>query len=145
VAAATLVWDERALLGEGPLWDDREQFSYDAATGAISGRRRIAEVDPQDGVPDGLTVDSDGAIWVAIWGGWCVRRYSPDGELLTVLEAPVSQASSCAFGGAGLETLYVTSARTGLSPQALEDEPHAGSLFAFEPGVRGRPPFRFAG
>jgi sugar lactone lactonase YvrE len=122
-----------------------DAFSFDADTGALSERRRVAEIAPGDGVPDGLTVDSDGAIWVAIWGGWCVRRYAPDGELLLELALPVSQVSSCIFGGADLETLYVTSARTELSEDALAREPHAGSLFSFDAGVRGRPAFRFAG
>jgi len=122
-----------------------DAFDYDVATGDISGRRRVAEIPPEDGLPDGLTVDSGGTIWLAIWGGSRVRRYSPDGELLEELRLPVSRVTSCIFGGGDLDTLYVTSARTGLSEDVLTREPHAGSLFSFTPGVRGRPAFRFAG
>jgi sugar lactone lactonase YvrE len=122
-----------------------DAFDYDVATGDISARRRVAEIAPEDGLPDGLTVDSEGTIWLAIWGGSRVRRYSPDGELLEELRLPVSLVTSCIFGGGDLETLYVTSARTGLSDDVLTSEPHAGSLFSFTPGVRGRPAFRFAG
>ncbi len=74
-----------------------------------------------------------------------MRRYAPDGELLLELGLPVSQASSCIFGGAELHMLYVTSARTGLSEDAQAREPHAGSLFSFDTGIHGRPAFRFAG
>jgi sugar lactone lactonase YvrE len=122
-----------------------DAFDFDEQTGALSNRRRVAEIAPGDGVPDGLTVDSEGTIWCAIWGGWAVRRYNPDGELLLELTLPVSQVSSCVFGGRDLDTLYVTSARTGLDPAALAREPHAGSLFSVDVGVRGRPAFRFAG
>jgi sugar lactone lactonase YvrE len=120
-----------------------DAFDFDVSTGRIANRRRVAEI--PDALPDGLTVDGEGAIWVALWGGWCVRRYSPGGEVLDTLELPVSQVSSCIFGDADLGTLYVTSARTGLDDSQLEHEPHAGSLFSFRPGVRGRTAFRFAG
>jgi sugar lactone lactonase YvrE len=120
-----------------------DAFDFDGSTGTIVRRRRLVEI--PEALPDGLTVDAEGAIWVALWGGWCVRRYSPDGELMETLELPVSQVSSCIFGDADLGTLYVTSARTGLDDAQLEREPHAGSLFSFRPGVHGRPAFRFAG
>lgn len=116
-------------------------FDYDLDAGTISNRRTLAAVDESLGVPDGLTVDEEGAVWVAIWGGSCVRRYSPAGELLHELHVPVRQPSSCVFGGDDFATLYVTSAREGLT----DPEPAAGGLFAFDVGVRGRPAFRFAG
>jgi sugar lactone lactonase YvrE len=122
-----------------------DAFDYDAGTGALSNRRRIVEIPADEGLPDGLTVDSEGTIWLALWGGWAVRRYDPGGELLLEVKLPVSQVSSCSFGGRDLDTLYVTSARTGLEPAALAREPHAGSLFGLNAGVRGRPAFRFAG
>ena len=119
-----------------------DAFDYDLPTGMISNRRVLVAIEEGLGDPDGLTLDSEGAIWLAVWGGSCVRRYSPEGELLQELRVPAKQASSCFFGGEDLATLYVTSARTGLD----DPGPHDGSLFAFEGlGVRGRPAFRFAG
>jgi sugar lactone lactonase YvrE len=118
-----------------------DAFAYDVTTGTIADRRVLASIAQEDGVPDGLTVDVAGAIWVAIWGGSEVRRYAPDGELLERLALPVRQPSSCVFGGRDLDTLFVTSARTGIDQPA----PHDGSLFAADVGVRGRPAFRFAG
>ena len=89
------------------------------------------------GAPDGSAVDAEGFIWNAQWGAGRVVRYTPGGEVDRIVEMPVSQPSSCAFGGPGLTTVYVTSARDGLDQQALEREPEAGSLFCFEAGVRG--------
>jgi sugar lactone lactonase YvrE len=120
-------------------------FDYDAATGAISGRRRLIDVDAAHGVPDGMTVDAEGGLWVALWDGGALRRYAPDGTLERTVELPVSRVTSCAFGGPDLDVLYITSARTGLAPDALEAQPLAGALFAFDPGVRGRPVNLFAG
>ena len=97
------------------------------------------------GAPDGSAVDAEGFIWNAQWGAGRVVRYAPGGDLDRIVELPVSQPSSCAFGGPGLTTLYVTSARDGLDQQALEREPEAGSLFCFEAGVRGLSLPAFAG
>ncbi len=119
-----------------------DAFDYDLATGMPSNRRVIVTIDEDLGDPDGLTVDAEGMIWLAVWGGSCVRRYSPAGELMEELEVPAKQPSSCFFGGEDLATLYVTSARTGLD----DPGPHDGSLFSFDDlGVLGRPAFRFAG
>jgi len=95
------------------------------------------------GFPDGSTVDADGCLWNAEWGGGRVVRYAPDGRVLRVLPLPASQVTCCAFGGARLDRLYVTTARTGLDPSSLAAEPHAGALFAFDVGVSGLadPPF----
>lgn len=86
-----------------------------------------------DATPDGLTVDSDGGVWVALWDGGAVHRYSPSGRLDTVVRVPGGFVTSCAFGGPGLDTLYVTTARTD-----GRTEPHAGALFALDAGVTGR-------
>lgn len=96
-----------------------------------------------DGVPDGLAVDADGCLWVAIWGGSEVRRYSRAGELVGVVPMPVSQPSSCAFGDDG--TLYITSARSGLDAAELARQPHAGSVFALPTTTSGVPVHAFAG
>ncbi len=94
-----------------------------------------------EGRPDGLAVDAEGAVWTAMWGGASVRRYAPDGELLTEVPMPVTYPTSACFGGADLATLFVTTTRRHLSEEA--DEPLAGAVLAFEPGVRGLPVRRF--
>ncbi|MGH3762843.1 SMP-30/gluconolactonase/LRE family protein [Actinophytocola sp.] len=118
-------------------------FDHDPETGAVSGRRRL--VDVERGWPDGLTVDADGNLWVALWDGWAVRRYTPDGRLTDTVELPAQRITSCAFGGARLSTLYVTSARVGLSEEDLARQPHAGSLFALDAAVSGLTPGEWAG
>ncbi|MES3021453.1 MAG: SMP-30/gluconolactonase/LRE family protein [Pseudomonadota bacterium] len=96
-----------------------------------------------EGGPDGMCCDAEGGLWVAQWGGARVCRYLADGTLDTVVHLPVSHVSSCAFGGAGLRTLYITSARQELGADRLADEPLAGGLFAVELDVAGAPAFRF--
>jgi sugar lactone lactonase YvrE len=120
-------------------------LDFDAATGDVANRRALVEVDPRDGLPDGMTVDAEGGIWVCLFGGGAVRRYSPEGVLEAAIALPVTNPTSAAFGGADLRTLYVTSARHRLSPEQLAVEPLAGGLFALHPGVRGLPGNRFAG
>lgn len=112
-----------------------DAFSIDPVTGALGERRLFAAF--SDGVPDGAATDVEGCLWVAIWGGWRLERYRPDGRLDRVVKVPVQQPSSCIFGGPDLTTLFVTSAREGLPPQAREAQTLAGALFAFEPGVAG--------
>jgi sugar lactone lactonase YvrE len=120
-----------------------DKFDTDPKTGALSNRRRFIEIAPADGSADGLTLDADGGIWVAVWGSGQLRRYMPDGTLDTVVRLPVSQVTSAAFGGKDLQTLYITTAREDLSTAELMAEPHAGDIFSCTPGVAGRPPFRF--
>ena len=86
-----------------------------------------------------MTTDAEGCLWVAFWDGWCLRRLSLAGEVLERLELPVQRPTSCAFGGAGLATLFVTSARVGLSAEALAAQPAAGSLLACPTAVPGLP------
>jgi sugar lactone lactonase YvrE len=118
-----------------------DAFDHDPATGAVTGRRRFVDIDR--GWPDGLTVDADGAVWVALWDGWGLRRFAPDGRLLATVEVPAQRVTSCAFGGPDLSMLYVTTARAGL--RSFDDQPHAGALFACTPGVGGLPPGAWAG
>jgi sugar lactone lactonase YvrE len=122
-----------------------DAFDYDAGTGEIAGRRTFARIDPSDGKPDGMTVDSEGGIWVALFAGGAVRRYGQDGALEAHIELPVTNPTSPVFGGPDLRTLYVTSARHELSEEQLAAEPLAGAVFALEPGVTGLPSNRFAG
>jgi len=122
-----------------------DEFRFDAAAGAISGRRRLITVDSADGSPDGMTVDDEGCLWVALWGGGAVRRYRPDGSLDIVVSLPASQVTSCAFGGRDGGDLYITTAACGLSPRQRAEQPHAGGLFRCRPGVTGPPATPFAG
>ncbi len=121
-------------------------YDFDLLAGTISNRRVLITLAESDGKPDGLTVDAKGCIWVALWDGWQVARFSPQGRPMQRVRLPVSRPTSCCFGGASLETMYVTSASVRLDAQALAAAPLSGSLFAFEmPGVRGLPEATFAG
>jgi sugar lactone lactonase YvrE len=122
-----------------------DRFDFDPSTGAITGRAPAIPIREGAGSPDGMTVDADGYLWVALWDGWAVERYSPDGRLDRRVEVPVQQASSCAFGGPDLDQLFITTAQEGFPPGGMPDQPHAGGLFVCRPGVRGRASFRFAG
>jgi sugar lactone lactonase YvrE len=115
-------------------------YDFDDAAGAIAGRRAVIPVAPELGLPDGLAVDAEGGLWVALWGGGAVQRYSPDGVPGEQMEIPASNVTSCCFGDADLATMYVTTARRGAT-----DEPLAGSVFACRPGVSGLPATPFAG
>jgi sugar lactone lactonase YvrE len=114
-------------------------FDYDPATGRADHRRPFADLSAFDGVPDGLTVDADGCVWVAIWGGGVLRRFAPDGSQDSVIAVPVSQPTSCAFGGPGMTDLYVTTASVGLSEAELSEQPLAGRLLRLHPGPVGLP------
>jgi sugar lactone lactonase YvrE len=114
-------------------------FDYDAALGEAFRRRVFADLSAFDGVPDGLTVDADGYVWVAMWGGGVLRRLAPDGSQDAVLPVPVSQPTSCAFGGPGMGDLYVTSASVGLTEAELRAQPLAGRLLRVQPGPVGLP------
>lgn len=120
-------------------------FDFDQDHGTIRNRARLVSVSERDVLPDGMAVDSDGFLWVALWGGASVRRYAPDGSLVAAVQVPTSQVTSCAFGGVHLDELYITSAANGLTPGQLDAEPHAGAVFACRPGVTGRPANLFGG
>lgn len=137
--------DDRLMYYVDTLEKRIDVFDFDVAAGAIENRREFAAIDEGEIVPDGLTVDAEGGVWLALWGGSQVRRYTPGGSLERVVELPASQITSCAFAGAELSDLYITSARDFLDPDALEREPDAGALFVCRPGVRGQTPRTFAG
>ena len=120
-------------------------FDFDLGSGELSGRRRLVTVDVGEGSADGMTVDSEGFVWIAVYGGGAVRRYTPSGDLALVLELPVTQPTSCTFGGADLGDLYITSARQHLAAAELADEPLAGGLFRCRTGFSGLPVTEFAG
>lgn len=119
-----------------------DAFDPDPDTGELTGRRTVADVGTDGGVPDGLAVDAEGGLWVAVNGGSAVRRYTPDGRLDAVVEVPARQVTACTFGGPDLADLYVTTSRLGLGDGA---EPAAGALFRTRPGVRGLPALDYAG
>ena len=115
-------------------------FDYERAAGLTSRRPFVRMADDES--PDGLTVDADGGVWVALFGGGAVRRYTESGLLDQVVEVPAAQVTACTFGGADLDQLFITTSREGLGP---DDDPLAGSLFRAEAGVRGLPVREFAG
>lgn len=121
-------------------------YAFDLGEDGEPGQRRLfASFAEGDGYPDGMTVDSEGCLWVAFWDGWCVRRLSPEAEVIETMEVPVQRPTSCAFGGPALDRLYVTSARIGLDGDALAMQPCAGGLFLLHTGARGIAQMPFAG
>lgn len=121
-------------------------YAFDLAEdGSASNRRIFAEFGEGDGYPDGMTVDAEDCLWIAFWDGWCVRRLSPAGEQLAELAVPVQRPTSCAFGGPGLDRLFITSASRNLAPEDLSAQPAAGGLFMTAPGIRGVAETPFAG
>ncbi len=135
--------DRTFYFTDGPktIW----AYDFDAEAGTIANRRVFAEFGPGDGVPDGLTVDSEGHVWVAIWDGWAVRRYAPDGRVERTISLPVPRPTSCTFGGPNMDRLFVTSARIRLSARHLAEAPLSGSVFALDAGVTGQENRIFAG
>jgi sugar lactone lactonase YvrE len=115
-------------------------FDYDRA-GGLTARRPFVRL-PDDGNPDGLTVDAEGGVWVALFGGGAVHRYTPAGVLDVVVELPTAQVTACTFGGPRLDQLFVTTSREGMAP---DDDPLAGALFRADVGVPGLPVREFAG
>jgi sugar lactone lactonase YvrE len=119
-------------------------FAFDGERGTISDDRVLITVDEDVGVPDGLTVDAGGDLWVAIYGGARVNRYSPEGALRQVLHVPAEQCTSCAFAGPDLNRLYVTTATEGWSDEQRRADPSAGIVYRFDLSDVGLPaaPFR---
>lgn len=121
-------------------------FDYDTASGAVANRRVVVEMPTDEGSPDGMTIDAEGMLWIAHWGGWQVSRWNPaTGKKLLSVPVPASQVTSCAFGGERLDRLYITTARAGLGEAELAAQPHAGGLFCAEVGVRGLSTNEYAG
>jgi len=122
-------------------------FDYDMHLNAISNKRVVITIPTADGIPDGMTIDQDGMLWIACWNGWQVCRYNPiDGNLLARIELPVSQVSSCAFGGSDYSQLYITTASVGLKDKDLAKQPLAGSLFVVDAcGTKGFASVSFKG
>jgi sugar lactone lactonase YvrE len=152
----TTVLDE-VTISNGIAWSPDERLMYyvdtpalrvdvfdvDPATGLVANRRILTDV--TRGQPDGLTVDADGCVWVALWDGGAIHRYTPKGALDRVIEVPASRPTACAFGGPDLTDLYITTATIGLDDQTLAAQPLAGSLLVVPGGGTGLPGRPFAG
>lgn len=152
------VVDEEYGVPNGPAWspdgrrfvfssstsDTTYFYDFDGDAGTISNKRVGYPPKTAPGYPDGAAMDVDGCLWSARWDGGCVARITPDGRVDRLIALPCARVTSCAFGGPRLETLYITTARTGLSEADLADQPLAGGVFAIDPGVTGVPvaPFR---
>jgi sugar lactone lactonase YvrE len=119
-----------------------DAFDFDPDAGTFGRRRPVVTIDPDVGSPDGMTIDSQGNLWVALWDGAAVHAYSPHGQLREVVELPTPRPSACTFGGTDLTTLFVTTSALNLDRSA---DPVAGSVFAATVGVSGTAVHRFAG
>lgn len=120
-------------------------FDYDLGKGEIANRRPFVIIPSDFGIPDGLCVDEAGMVWVALFGGAALARYTPAGELDTKVAVPALNVTSCAFGGADLSSLLITTASTGMTAIQQAKYPDAGGLFVYHPGVCGKPPTAYAG
>lgn len=117
-------------------------YGFDAGAGTFHDRRVVASfTDIGDAVPDGMSIDAEGGLWIAYFGGSQVRRYDPDGTLTERIGLPVTQVTAVAFGDADLDRLYITTSREGLG----DEQPAAGALFTVVPGVCGAPVLPYAG
>jgi len=113
-------------------------YDFDIDTGNITNRRVAFKIPENNGYPDGMTIDSDGMLWIAHWNGAAVICYDPStGEELKKIEVPALNVTSCAFGGNDLKTLYITTAKQGLTEEQLEKYPLSGSLFSVECDAQG--------
>jgi sugar lactone lactonase YvrE len=124
----------------------RTIYAFDLSPGGeISNKRTFIQIPAEQGYPDGMTVDSEGCIWLAHYGGWRVTRFTPEGRGERVIELPVAQVTCCGFGGPRLDRLFITTAAKQLTSEALARQPLAGGLFAIDVGIQGLPANRFAG
>ena len=115
-------------------------YDYNLETGSISGERVVIRIHEKDGYPDGMCIDREGRLWIGFWDGWAVRCYHPKtGECEAVVEVPCSRPTSCCFGGADLNRLFITTARVGLSENEKVQQGLAGSLFICDAGTTGFP------
>lgn len=121
-------------------------FDYQDATGEISNKRSVIKLNDEQGWPDGMTIDSEGMIWLAHWAGQRVCRWNPEtGQVLEMIPTPAPHTSCCCFGGPELKDLYITTARKGLTAEQLEAHPLSGHLFRLQTDIVGSPTFAFGG
>jgi D-xylonolactonase len=115
-------------------------YAFDLDDGAISNRRVFTRIEKPDAYPDGPAIDSESCVWIGLFGGWAVQRFSPDGELMQTIDMPVANCTKIAFGGNDLRTMYITTAWMGLSKEQLATQPLAGGLFATRVDTAGVAP-----
>lgn len=135
-----IVWslDNRKMYYIDTPTKEVKEYDYDNETGNISFSKIAVKIPEGLGYPDGMTMDSEGMIWIGMWEGFCVTRWNPiTGELLMKIEVPVSRVTSCAFGGENLDILYITTAKTGASAEELQKYPYSGGLFSVKTGHKG--------
>lgn len=122
-------------------------YNYDKSDGSISNKRTVIKIQKEEGYPDGMTIDSEGMLWIGHWDGWQVIRWDPNtGKPLHRISLPVAKVTSCTFGGKNLQDLYITTARKELSEEELKQQPLAGSTFVIRNcGYTGLPAFEFRG
>lgn len=134
--------NQRFYLADSPL-QKVFVYDFDLETGAIANRQVHIDLTHQSAFPDGLTVDTEGCIWVALWDGWGIKRFDPDGKLMDDIEVPVQRPTSCTFGGPELKRLYITSASVGLSEAEIQKSFLSGDVFALDTDVCGLPAHTF--
>jgi len=121
-------------------------YDYDLEAGTIANPRTVIRIPEGEGQPDGMTSDTEGMLWVAQWGGYCISRWNPrTGERLEKIAVPVNRVTSCVFGGKNRSELYITTARQGMDEEKEGKQPHAGGLFRVKTNAEGLPTFSFAG
>jgi sugar lactone lactonase YvrE len=152
--------DSEYIVTNGPAWSGDHSmlfhndsvngrvyaFDFDAESGKVANKRVFLQFSAEEGSPDGMTTDAEGGLWIAHWGAGKVTRHdTATGKVLRTIELPCSQVTSCAFGGADLRTLFITTAANGLTQEQREREPLAGGLFAIDLDIAGLPAHAFRG
>lgn len=129
---------------DSPTYEVRS-FDFEMETGSIANGRNAFKIPKESGSPDGMSIDEEDMLWIAHWGGNCVRKWNPEtGKVIEKIEVDAPHVTSCCFGGKDLKTLYITTARSGLDKKQLQDYPLSGGLFVYETNVRGTPITYFA-
>jgi sugar lactone lactonase YvrE len=118
-------------------------FEYDIETGQIANPRVLIHFEDTFGWPDGMTTDRAGNLWIAMWGGARVTQWNAKGVLMEQFGVPALNVTSCAFGGPGMNELFITTARLGMDASAMKKYPQAGGVFRMETNVEGMPTFEF--
>ena len=120
------------------------RYDFDCEQGHIANKHVIIKIPPEAGFPDGMTIDSEGMLWIALWDGFGVARFDPEtGQLLQKISVPAPKVTSCAFGGENLNTLFITTARVEMSAAELEKYPLSGGIFSADANIRGIPAHHF--
>ncbi|WP_172443352.1 SMP-30/gluconolactonase/LRE family protein [Nonlabens agnitus] len=135
-----IVWakDKSTMYSIDTKLNNVRAFDYDVATSTISNERVVVEVPEELGNPDGMAIDENDQLWIGLWNGGIVAHYDPkSGELLSKIEVPAHNVTSCAFGGENLDELYITTATQDMTDEEIEKYPLAGSVFVVKPGVQG--------